>query len=84
MPPEDVMVRWEVARDPDFREVVKQGEEAAKREYAHSVHVEVEGLEPDTVYYYRFHAGYETSQTGRTKTLPLQTSAVDRLVFSFV
>lgn len=84
MPPEDVTVKWEVARDPQFREIVKQGEETAKREYAHSVHAEVEGLEPDTVYYYRFHAGYETSQTGRTKTLPLQTASVDQLVFAFV
>ncbi|KAA6451894.1 alkaline phosphatase D family protein [Bacillus swezeyi] len=84
MPPEDVTVKWEVARDSGFREIVKQGEKAAKREYAHSVHVEVEGLEPDSIYYYRFHAGYETSQTGRTKTLPLPSAKMDHLAFAFV
>lgn len=84
MPPEDVTVKWEVARDLEFREIVRQGVETAKREYAHSVHAEVDGLEPDTFYYYRFHAGYETSQTGHTKTLPLQTAPVDQLVFAFV
>ncbi|MED1741267.1 alkaline phosphatase D family protein [Bacillus swezeyi] len=84
MPPEDVTVKWEVARDSGFREIVKQGEKVAKREYAHSVHVEVEGLEPDSIYYYRFHAGYETSQIGRTKTLPLPSAKMDHLAFAFV
>ena len=34
------------------------------------MHVEVEGLEPNRDYWYRFHAGDATSRIGRTRTLP--------------
>ena len=38
----------------------------------HTVRVFVQGLSPDTVYYYRFHAGSDSSPyPGRTRTAPL-------------
>jgi alkaline phosphatase D len=57
MPPEAVPVRWEVARDARFLDIARRGETLAAPELAHSVHVDVTGLESDRWYYYRFIAG---------------------------
>jgi alkaline phosphatase D len=75
-------VRWEVASDERFRRVVRKGETGARPELGHSVHVEVGGLRPDREYY-RFHAGSETSPTGRTKTLPDPASPTAEMTFAF-
>ena len=84
MPPEPVDVRWEVADDESMRRIVKHGRVTASAAWAHSVHVEVDGLEPGRVYWYRFHAGAATSPVGRTRTLPRRSDDVDRLRFAFV
>jgi alkaline phosphatase D len=76
-------VRWEVAADDAFRNVLQQGDAVAAPQLAHSVHVDVTGLEPATEYYYRFQIGDETSAVGRTKTAPAAGAAVDRLRFGF-
>ncbi|SDH01844.1 alkaline phosphatase D [Aneurinibacillus thermoaerophilus] len=83
MPFHNVPVQWEVALDEGFRHVVQRGTEFARAELAHSVHVEVNGLRPDTWYYYRFKAGAEISPTGRTKTLPAVEAPLARLTFAF-
>jgi alkaline phosphatase D len=70
VPAGDLPVRWEVARDEGFRRVVRRGEARAVAQLAHAVHVEVDGLAPDTWYWYRFQAGGERSAVGRTRTLP--------------
>lgn len=70
MPRRDVAVRWEVAEDEGMRRVVRRGTAAAKRDFAHSVHVEVNGLRPGREYWYRFRVGRDTSPVGRTKTAP--------------
>jgi alkaline phosphatase D len=82
MPMTGVEVDWEVARDDRFASIVQKGTSIARPELAHNVHVEVEGLEPGREYWYRFHAGDETSQTGRTKTAPEAGAAADRLRFA--
>ena len=82
MPPAIVDVGWEIARDAAFRTIVQTGTTLARPELGHSVHVEVAGLEPGREYWYRFHAGDEVSQTGRTKTAPPLGAAVDRLRFA--
>jgi alkaline phosphatase D len=82
MPMVSVDVDWEVARDARFTAVVQKGTSVARPELGHSVHVEVGGLEPGREYWYRFHAGDETSQTGRTKTAPPDGAGVDRLRFA--
>jgi alkaline phosphatase D len=64
-------VKWEVAADDRFREIVASGEAPARPELAHSVHVEVTGLQPDRPYWYRFEIQGERSIRGRTRTLPL-------------
>src|SRR4029077_16667897 len=52
-----VDVEWLVARDDGMKDVVRSGTSTALPDLAHSVHVEVAGLDPDRVYWYRFRAG---------------------------
>ena len=70
MPSAPVPVKWEVATNPGFGTIVRSGEAIARPELAHAVHVEVEGLEPNREYFYRFIAGRERTATGRAKTAP--------------
>jgi alkaline phosphatase D len=83
MPRDSVPVRWEVAADEPFRRLVRQGMARAQAELAHSVHVEVEGLEPAREYFYRFKAGSEISPVGRTKTAPVPGAAIAKMHFAF-
>jgi len=78
-----VPVRWEVAHDERFERIAQRGETLATADLAHSVHVEVPGLEPDRWYHYRFIAGDAVSAVGRTRTLPLPGAAVDRLRLAY-
>ncbi len=78
-----VPVRWEVAHDEAFSQVVQRGDTVASAELAHSVHAEVQGLAPDRWYFYRFMAGGVTSPTGRTRTLPAPQAAVKRLRLAY-
>ena len=91
---EDVAVDWEVAADADFTNVVQSSRQhlraIAEARLAHSVHLEVTGLEPGTHYYYRFTVGdpprrdsWETGHEGRTKTAPETTAEVPAMVFAF-
>ncbi|WP_031097015.1 alkaline phosphatase D family protein, partial [Streptomyces sp. NRRL S-15] len=70
LPAGRVEVRWEIARDERFRRIVRRGSATAHPEFGHSVHVDVDGLDSDRSFYYRFRAGSWTSPTGRTRTAP--------------
>jgi alkaline phosphatase D len=83
MPPDVVGVDWEIATDERMSQVVERGTAAATPEWAHSVHVEVGGLEPARWYWYRFRVGGEASAIARTRTAPAATAAPDRLRFAF-
>ena len=74
--PAAVPVGWEVAHDEQFSQLAQRGEAMAVAELAHSVHVEVRGLESDRWYFYRFIAGGIASPTGRTRTLPAADAIV--------
>ncbi|MBA2290170.1 MAG: PhoD-like phosphatase N-terminal domain-containing protein, partial [Chloroflexia bacterium] len=76
-------LQWEVARDEAFGEIVQIGSAVADPNLAHSVHVDVTGLDPYTEYFYRFMVGDEVSQVGRTKTAPERGQAIDALRFGF-
>jgi alkaline phosphatase D len=82
LPAERIDVDWEVARDPAFATVVSRGTATAHPEFHHSVHVEVAGLDPDRVHYYRFRAGTWLSETGRTRTAPEQGAVVPSVRFA--
>lgn len=77
-------VRWEVADDDRFQRVVRRGIALARPAVGHSIHVDIEGLEPDRWYFYRFVAGNEASPIGRTRTFPVVGTPKDRLRFAFV
>lgn len=76
-------VGWELAADDGFRDIVRSGRAEARPELGHSVHVELEGLDPAREYFYRFHAGDAVSPVGRTKTAPLRADTPDRFDFAF-
>src|SRR3954462_6356701 len=52
-----VPLRWEVAHDEGFRQIAAKGSAIATPELAHSVRVNVTGLEPGRWYWYRFMLG---------------------------
>jgi alkaline phosphatase D len=78
-----IAVRWEVAHDEQFTRIARSGEAPALSELAHSVHVEVAGLEPDRWYFYRFRAGDAQSPTGRTRTFPADGASVQQLRLAY-
>jgi len=78
----EVPVAWEVAADERFTQIVARGEEPARAADAHSVHLEVRGLQPARDYWYRFSALGQRSATGRTRTAPAPGAAVERLEFA--
>lgn len=67
---DDVAVAWDLAADEDFAEVLASELVSAKAAHGHSVHVDAQGLEPGTAYWYRFRMGDQTSTVGQTATLP--------------
>jgi len=81
--PVPIAVRWEVASDEAMRNVVASGVEAARPEWAHSVHVEVKGLEPERWYWYRFVAGDAVSPMGKLRIAPRRDARVEHLRFAF-
>ena len=84
MPMESVAVGWEVAEDEHFSTIVFQGQTLAHQALAHSVHVEVNGLQAARWYWYRFYVGADVSPIGRTRTMPTATTLSERARFAFV
>lgn len=80
---ENVEVIWEISTDDQMRRIVRNGRAAARPEFAHSVHVEVNGLAPARWYYYRFRVGDAASPIGRTRTAPAPSTRLDRFNFAF-
>ncbi|MFE5592727.1 alkaline phosphatase D family protein [Streptomyces sp. NPDC056549] len=70
LPAERVSVRWELARDERFTRIVRRGRATAHPEFRHTVHVEVDHLDPGRVFFYRFRVGDWISRVGRTRTAP--------------
>lgn len=79
---DQIWVGWEVATDADFTNKVVEGRGNTSADVDYTVKVDVEGLQPDTVYYYRFQTISKTSITGRTRTLP--EGAIDAAAFAVV
>jgi alkaline phosphatase D len=83
MDPVDVPVRWQIASDEGMKKIVQQGTATATAALGHSVHVEVEGLQPGRHYWYQFESGKALSPVGRTRTMPALDSRPDQLRFAF-
>ncbi|MDQ3165373.1 MAG: PhoD-like phosphatase N-terminal domain-containing protein, partial [Actinomycetota bacterium] len=82
MPNTDVGVDWILATDEAVRRKVREGRARAMPELAHSVHVELDGLEPDREYFYRFRYRGDLSPVGRTRTAPVGGSHPRQLSFA--
>jgi alkaline phosphatase D len=82
LPRATLPVRWEVATDEAMRNVVAGGTEPAEAAWAHSVHVEVSGLQPGRPYWYRFTVGDAQSPVGRTWTAPRKETTPVRLRYA--
>jgi alkaline phosphatase D len=78
-----VSVTWEVASDEAMRNMVQTGTVETDNRFAHSVHVEVAGLEPGRPYWYRFTALGQQSPIGLAKTAPPPNARLDHMRFSF-
>ena len=76
-------VRWEIAADESFTQIAAHGSAAAIPELAHSVHVDVAGLQPGRWYWYRFMLGSAVSPVGRTRTAPPLDNLPSSLRFAF-
>jgi alkaline phosphatase D len=77
--PRPLEVEWQIATDPQLRNLERQGTTWALPHHAHTVHVTVDGLRPGRDYWYRFRCGPWLSPTGRTRTTPHPGEAVNRL-----
>lgn len=82
-PAQGADVHWQVATDADFSEVVQEGVVRAEPEAGHSVHIDVDGLEADAIYWYRFVCGDFESPVGRTRTLPCPDARPERFRIAF-
>ena len=83
MTAENFEVRWEIAHDEQMRKIVRSGTAAATPHLGHSVHVEINGLESDRWYFYRFQSGDAVSPVGRARTMPKTDARPDQLRFAF-
>ena len=79
---EAVEVKWELASDDSFGNIVASGVTTAAPQLGHSVHVEVDGLESNRWYWYRFQAGDAISPIGRARTFPAADSMPEMVKFA--
>jgi alkaline phosphatase D len=79
-----IPVGWRVATDSSMRRVVARGTASAIAELAHSVHVEVKGLEPRRDYFFQFDLRDDASTVGHFRTAPGANELASELQFAFV
>ena len=77
-----VPVEWWVAAEEAPERPLAGGEASASPEHDHTVHVDVEGLDPGRRYAYGFRAAGHDSPVGRTRTAP--AGPTDRLRLGLV
>ena len=78
-----VPVRCEIADDEQFSSIRQSLNFDTAPEVAHSVHLDIDGLDPARTYFYRFLSGDAVSPVGRTHTLPADGSALERYRIAF-
>ncbi len=79
MPGVNVPVQWQLATDPNMRNVVLRGTAMATPELAHSIRVVLSGLKSAQWYWYQFKVGNEVSPIGRTRTAPALGTSTNRI-----
>ncbi len=77
-----VTLRAQVATDPEFTQLAADEKLTVGPETDNTLRLLLQGLTPDTTYYYRFRAGQDWSPLGRTRTAPAPDQKSDP-VFAF-
>jgi alkaline phosphatase D len=80
----DILLDFEIAEDPLMRSIVRRGFARAEAAFAHSVHLEVGGLQPGRPYWYRFMSSEAESAIGCARTAPGAGQSLDSFRFGFV
>jgi len=75
-------LRYQVATDAAFTQIISQGDVEAKLETGFTAKVDATGLTAGTSYFYRFVYGNTVSPVGRTRTLPTTASSLKLAVLS--
>jgi alkaline phosphatase D len=78
----DIVVQYTLALDTGFQQIVQTGSALASESRDYTLKVTVDGLNPNTVYYYYFEALGRNSLIGRAKTCP--NGSVEHLRFGVV
>lgn len=76
-------VQWAIAEDERMSRLVRTGSAKAEPNWAHSVHVDAEGLRPNRPYWYRFTVQGKTSEVARTRTAPAPNEQMAALRFAY-
>ncbi len=76
-------IGWELYADPELADLVTQGSATSGPDTDYCVKVLVDGLAPDTSYWYRFVAAEGASPVGRARTLPAADASPDSLRLAF-
>ncbi|MBS1488896.1 MAG: alkaline phosphatase D family protein [Bacteroidetes bacterium] len=82
VPSKKIAVKWEITTTEDFSSAVKSDTLSTNADRDYTVKVDATGLQPGTIYFYRFTALGKTSETGKTKTLPPNPDQVKLAVVS--
>ncbi|MDQ9092573.1 alkaline phosphatase D family protein [Pseudoalteromonas haloplanktis] len=77
-----IKVQWQAATDSNFNNIVHDGETEVTTASDFTLKVDLQGLDANTTYYYRFISNGKTSPVGSGKTLP--TGSIDKVKFAVV
>ena len=77
-----IKVQWQAATDPDFANISHNGETHISAATDFTLKVDLQGLNANTTYYYRFKSNGKTSPIGVGKTLP--TGSIDKVKFAVI
>jgi alkaline phosphatase D len=80
--PGNLTVAWELATDPAFSTIIRDGMATAVPERDYTIKIDVRDLSPGRSYYYRFRSAGATSAVGRARTLP--AAGADRVRLAVV
>ena len=80
--PKFIRTRFELALDKAFLNPVQTGYVKALKERDYTIKIDLQGLQENCVYYYRFSSANAVSVVGRTRTLATQRDKLTFAVFS--
>lgn len=72
-------LNFEISSDEQMRKIIRHGRIETEARYAHSVHLQIRGLDAGRPYWYRFLSGEASSPIGRAMTLPSSATATTQL-----